>query len=577
MKKTGFNRVIALITAMLLLMSCSVAFAMESGTYQATGQGNNGPVLVEVIVADDTITGVTVLDHAETAGISDPAIERIPAQIVEGQTLAIDAVTGASNTSKAILTAVEDCLTQAGADIEAFKEKTDEPADKGGETITLQADLVSVGGGGAGMIGAIQATQLGGTAIIVEKTAALGGNTAASGGNFAAVDPERQQAQGIEDSVEKHIEQVFTGGDSCAKLELVTTLCENALDGLHWLEDLGVEWNDTVFQVIGSLWPRTHSNVKSAGSYLVEVLKANVEESGITVLYETKATELIKDGDRVVGVRAIGADGNTYEVYGSKGVLLATGGFGANLEMCRELSSKITENTESLCVASAQGEGLKMAEDAGAKLIDLEKIQMLPTSLTTLPANNNSVLYLNQNGERFTQEDGRRDKMSIAVLDQEGGYCYIFNDQNVVDLDGTQEKAEQLIASGDVMKADTLEELAEMAGMPVENLKATIGKYNQLVAGEIEDEFGRTLAELPVGDGPYYLSSKQYPMVLYTCGGVDIDTKAHALDADGNPVPGLFAAGEVTGGVHGNNRLGSHALADVTVFSRIAAQTAMSE
>lgn len=578
MRSARFNRILACLIALMMCIASVSAFAIENGEYTAAGQGNNGPVNVSVTIADEKIASVTVLEHGETAGICDPAIERIPAAIVEGQTLAIDAVSGATNTSKAILAAVEDCLVQAGADVEAFKVAAAEEPAEAKETVTLEADFVSVGGGGAGMIGAIRAVQLGGSAIIIEKTAAMGGNTAASGGNFAAVDPERQQAQGIEDSVEKHIEQVFSEGDCLAKKELVTTMCENALDGLHWLEDLGVEWNDTVFQVIGSLWPRTHSNIESSGAYLVKVLKENVEALGIPVLYETKATELIANEEgRVIGVRAEAADGTPYEVYGKKGVLLATGGFGANLEMCRGLSSKITENTESLCVASAQGDGLAMAEAVGAKLIDLEQIQMLPTSLTTLPATNNSVLYLNQNGERFVREDGRRDKMSIAVLEQEGGYCYILNDQAVVDADGTQAKADGMIETGDIFKFDTIEELAEAMGMPVENLKATIESYNKLVAGEAEDAFGRTLAEFPVEKAPYYISCKQFPMVLYTCGGVDIDTGAHALNADGEPIPGLFAAGEVSGGVHGDNRLGSHALADLTVFARIAAQSAMAE
>ena len=581
MKKGNLRSLTALMLSLLMALSLmaglpAAAEGMTDGVYTAAAQGNNGPVEIEMTVESGVIANVAVLSHEETAVISDPAIERIPAAIVEGQTLAIDAVTGATNTSKAILQAAEDCLTQAGADVEAFKiAKTDDA--KTGEVVTLRADLAVVGGGGAGMIGAIQAAQLGGSAIIIEKTAALGGNTAASGGNYAAVDPQRQQAQNIEDSVEKHIEQVFTEGDSLAKKELVETMCQNALEGLNWLGDLGVEWNDEVFQVIGSLWPRTHSNIEHSGAYLVNTLKQNVEAQGIDVLYETRATELITEGDRVVGVRAEGADGTVYEVYGEKGVLLATGGFGANLDMCMELSSKIGPNTESLCVASAQGDGLTMAENVGAKLIDLDYIQMLPTSLTTLPGSNNSVLYLNQEGERFVREDGRRDKMSLAVLEQTGGYCYILNDQAVVDQDGSQEKADKLVASGDVVKADTLAELAEMVGMPLENLEKTIEDYNALVAGEKADAFGRELAELPVGKAPYYLSCKQYPMVLYTCGGVDIDTSARVLNAEGNPISGLFAAGEVTGGVHGDNRLGSHALADVTVFARIAAKTAMGE
>ncbi|MEG1842999.1 MAG: flavocytochrome c [Clostridia bacterium] len=572
------NHLIARILILTGLLSClafgQVALAATPGTYTGHGEGNNGSVAVEVVIEEARIAGVKVTEHGETAGISDPAIERIPAAIVQGQTLAVDTVSGATNTSKAIIAAVEDCLTQAGLDVAAFMVAPQKAA-SAGKVIEQSADIVVIGGGGAGSIAAIQATQLGGSAIIIEKTAALGGNTAASGGNYAAVDPERQTPQGIEDSVEKHIQQVYEGGDELAKKELVEVMCTNALDGLHWLGDLGVEWNDTVFQVIGSLWPRTHSNIEKSGSHLVQVLRENVEALKIPVLYETKATELIVKDGRVVGVRASGADGNTYEVYGTKGVILTTGGFGSNLDLCMQYSSKIGPNTKSLSVASAQGDGLVMAEAVGAKLIDMDYVQMLPTSLTTLPGNNNSVLYLNQEGKRFTAEDGRRDKMSRSVLDQTGGYCYILIDQTVVDAEASREKADKLIASGDVIKAESMEELAQKTGMPLENLQATFDAYNALVSGNAQDEFGRTLAECPIGKAPYYCSSKQYPMVLYTCGGVDIDTTAHVLDENGARISGLFAAGEVTGGIHGDNRLGSHALADVTVFGRIAAKTAL--
>ena len=581
MKKSMLNKLGAIVVALILCFSLCIGFASAEtadGTYTASAQGNNGPIELSVVIAEGQIAQVDVTNHSETAGLTDPAIERIPAAIVAGQTLAVDSVSGATNTSKAILAAAEVCLAEAGFDVDALKVKAEaEEEAKEAQIIIMETDLAVVGGGGAGMIGAISAAQLGGSAIIIEKTAALGGNTIVAGGNYAAVDPERQSAQGIEDSVEKHIEQVFESGDYMAKKELVATMCENALDGLHWLESIGVEWQDTVWQVIGSLWPRTHSNVEASGAYLVKVLRENVEALNIPVLYEAKAYELIENDGRVVGVRAQGADGNIYEVYGKKGVLLATGGFGANLEKCMELSSKITEMTESLSVPSLQGDGLVMAEAVGANLIDLEKIQMLPTSMDTLPANNNSLMYINQEGMRFVQEDGRRDRMSMAVLNQTGGYCYVLNDQAVVEQNGRQERAETLIASGDVMRFDTIEELAEALELPLDNLLKTIENYNKLVAGEIEDEFGRTLAELPFGKGPFYASRKQYPMVLYTCGGVEIDTSARALDANGNPIPGLFAAGEVTGGVHGNNRLGSHALADVTVFARIAAATAMGE
>ena len=213
----------------------------KAGTYTSTAKGHNGDIKVEVVVDENSIKDVKILEHIESPSISDPAIERIPKAIVDGQTLAVDTISGATVTSKAIIVAVTEALKQAGGDIDLLSVKKENTKTLG-ETVEYTTDVIVIGGGGAGLAAAVSAHQNGAAVMVVEKMPRLGGNTIISGSAYNAVDPKRQSAQGIEDSIEKHIKQTYEGGDKQGNLALIETLVENAYPAIEWLESLGMEF-----------------------------------------------------------------------------------------------------------------------------------------------------------------------------------------------------------------------------------------------------------------------------------------------------------------------------------------------
>lgn len=568
----------ALLAILMLVSSVALAEASyTAGTYTASANGNNGPVTVEVTFSDSAIESVTVKEHAETAGICDVAMERIPQAVVDGQTLAVDAVTGATNSSNAILAAVEDCVLQAGGDVESLKVKTAETETTAVETVVVNTDVLAIGGGGAGLTVAVRAGQLGAKCVVVEKLAQLGGATAASQGNYAAVDPEKQVPQGIEDSIMLQIQQTYQGGDCKAKLDLVETMAYHALDGVHWLEDLGVEFNEQMTTVVGAIWPRTHGAV-GKGAAIVETLKAAAESYNTDIYMETTATELIIEDGRVTGCKAVGTDGTNYEFHASLGVVMCTGGFGKNNEMLRKYNPNIPDGVISMAHAGATGDGILMGEAAGANLYGMEYIQMLTTSGAVLTgASIEDVIYVNAEGNRFIAEDSRRDVLCNAAFSQTGSVYYVLSDQSLVDRQGNQESVDAAVAEGKVFKADTLEELASVMGMNAENLTATVADYNASVESGAADAFGRYTFNHKLDTAPYYFSAALRPMILYTCGGLEINAAAQVLDAQGHPISGLYAAGEVAGGLHGSNRLAGNGISEPIIFGQIAVESMMAD
>lgn len=576
MKNT--KRILAVaLSLMMAVAGSALAENYTAGIYTASANGNNGPVKVEVAFSGDSIESVTIVEHGETAGICDVAVERIPAKIVEGQTLAVDTVSGATNTSKAILAAVEDCAAQAGADVEALKAKTaDETAEK--KIVAMTADVIAIGGGGAGMTAAVRAGQLGATCIVVEKLAQVGGATANAQGNYAAVDPEKQIPQGIEDSIMLQIQQTYQSGDCQGKLDLIETMAYRALDGVHWLEDLGVEFSDTMTTVVGAIWPRTHGAI-GKGTAIVEKLKAAADACGAQFLMETTATELIVEDGRVVGCKAVGADGTEYELRANYGVVMATGGFGKNTEMLKQWNPNIPEGVVSLANAGSTGDGIVMGEAVGASLMGMQYIQMVTTSGAVLTgASIEDVLYFNAEGDRYVAEDSRRDVLCNASFNQPGSVYFVLTDQSLVDRQGNQEAVDAAVAAGTVTKADSLEELAVAMGMDAAKLTAAVEAYNACVDTKTPDAFGRYTFNHHIDQAPFYFSAPLRPMILYTCGGLEINSAAQVLDAAAKaPIPGLYAAGEVAGGLHGVNRIAGNGISEPIIFGQIAVESMMAD
>lgn len=558
---------------------------LKDGVYTGEATGYGGTVKSEVTVKDGKIANAKVVEHGETTMISDMAISEIPKRVVETQSLAVDGVSGCTVSSMAVKKSLEKALESAGADLKALKKEIVKEAVER-KTEEKEADVVIIGAGGAGLSAAVSAYEHGAkSVIIVEKMPFIGGNTLRAGGAYNAADPEVQKAQGIEDSIEKHIEQTYEGGHKVGNLDLVTVMCTNALDGVHWLADMGLEWKEKIGSVVGSKWPRSHQTEKPLGTGYITVLGNKVKELGGEILLNTKASELIVEDGKVVGVKAEGID-TDYTIRGNKGVIMATGGYAGNPEMVREYLSdgvytkeNLPEKLVSTNHPGATGEGILMAQKIGADVIDMQHIQLLPMPGDRFGPSINveDSFFINKEGKRYVKEDGGRDEICLATLAQtDGQYFMITNAQIVPENRKTLsgENLDVLIAKGIVVEADSVEDLAEKIGVPADALKETIDTFNGYVEKQEDPEFGRTVWGKKIEKAPFY-ATLRYPALHHTMGGLHINTEAQVLNKDGKVIPGLFAAGEVTGGIHGDNRLGGNAIADIIVFGRIAGESIM--
>lgn len=611
----------------------SAASAVKAGTYEGAAIGMGGEFKVNVTLDDSgKITAVEVLKNLETPGVGTVPIEQIPAAIVETQNLDVDSVTGATITSAAVKSAVGKALESAGADLAVYK--LGAPS-KDTTAIEKSADVIIVGGGGAGLAAAIAATDEGASVILIEKMGILGGNTIAAGGIFNSADPEPQSklemtqgvtdqilaalqetpvnedhaaliakvqkqyeeyiaggSKGLFDSVELHALQTWNGGDKIADLALVERMAAEAPTDLEWLKSMGMEFLPDISQGAGSLYQRTHTAVEPLGTGFINTYTKTLKDrtDKCEILMDTKAEELIMDGSKVVGIKGTTTAGAPVTLTANKNVIIATGGFAGNVELRQKYNTSgkwadLGKNVPTTNMPGVTGDGIIMAEKAGANLIDMEQIQLLQMgnpklgAITGLCFENNVATYLfvNKEGKRFVREDGRRDEICQSILEQPDGLMYLVNNSiSIPDPDTTTTKEGMTITEeekvGWIYSGNTLEELAEKIGVPAENLKASVDAFNASVDSQ-KDEFGRTLFTKKLEEGPWY-ALPRVPSVHHTMGGIQINTDAQVLKADGTAIEGLYGAGEVCGGIHGGNRLGGNALVDTVVFGRIAGTNA---
>ena len=619
MKK--LTALLASATMALSLVGCSTG---KTYTGEAFGHDKENPVKVTLTIKDKTITKVEVDASHETNGIGSKAAETMPGAIVAANSLEVDGVSGATQTSKAIIEAATAALKQAGlepSDLVSKNTSTTKAKD-----IEETVDVVVVGAGGAGMTAAITATDAGKKVIVVESQPIAGGNSVRStGGMNAAKTPyqdknEFKEAAGVEktlataaekyadnatitalaatvksqwdayqanpqgyfDSVELMELDTLIGGKGKNNPELVKALAENSAAAIEWLASIGADVKN-VGAFGGASVKRIHrpvnadGKVTAVGAYIVPILEKNLQDRNVQFLFDTTANEIIMKDGKAVGIKATGKDGNKVTIN-AKSVVIATGGFGANAEMVEkykpELKGFATTNAE-----GAQGQGIEMATAVGAATVDMDQIQIHPTvhieedgnaHLITEGLRGDGAILVNAEGKRFYDEVSTRDKVSAAIIAQPDKSAWLVVDQSMVDKSAV---IAGYIKSGYTVTGATYEELAKAMGVDEATFVSTMNTWNQAVEAKSDAEFNRTSFANPLTAAPYY-AIKITPAVHHTMGGIVINPKAEVLNEKGEVISGLFAAGEVTGGVHGANRLGGNAVADFVVFGRISGQSA---
>ncbi len=593
-----------------------------SGDFTGTAKGFGGDVSVTLTLTDGAITGCTAEGKDETQGVGSEAIAQMPGKIAESGSIAVDGVSGATATSTAIKEAAAAALTAAGLNPDDYKTAVEK--DAAAEDSTVDADVVVVGAGGAGMTAAITAAGEGKSVVILESQSMVGGNSVrATGGMNAAKtvyqdENEFGESAGVEktlktaaekyadnetitalaktvseqwaayqanptgyfDSVELMELDTMIGGKGINDPELVETLCANSADAIDWLDEHGITLHN-VSSFGGASVKRIHRPVNaegktvSVGSYMIPLLQENCEKAGVKMMLDTTATEILTDANgAAVGVKATGASGETVTVN-AKAVVLATGGFGANLDMVvkykPELKGFMTTNAPGI-----QGQGIEMAQAIGAATVDMDQIQIHPTveantaALITEGLRGDGAILINEEGQRFIDEVGTRDVVSAAEIAQTGSYSWLVVDQAMVDASSV---IQGYIKKGYTVTGETYEELGEAMGVDAAAFAETMEKWNGYVEAKNDPDFGRTSFANPLNTAPYY-AVKVTAGVHHTMGGLKINANTEVLNEKSEVIPGLFAAGEVTGGVHGANRLGGNAVADFTVFGRIAGAAA---
>ena len=581
---------------------------------------------LEVTADAEKLYGVNVLSNSETQGIGSKAVEALPALMVEKQSFNVDGIAGATVSSTALRTGVEQAIKEMGFSTEKFSTPSGgssnaEPA----KDQNLEADVVVIGAGGAGMISAITAADLGKSVVILESQAMVGGNSIRATGGMNAADTKWQnensfeEGAGVEktlataaekysdndtitalaekvkeqyaayqanpegyfDSVELMELDTMVGGKGKNDPSLVKVLAEQSAPAIDYLEKLGMTIHN-VGSFGGASVKRIHrpvdenGKVIAVGSYMIPILEENLNKRDkITLLTSVTAEEITKSEDgKISGVKAKGSSGNSVEVKAPV-VIVATGGFAANMKMVEKYQPSL-KGYMSTNAPGALGQGITMAEAIGADTVDMDQIQIHPTVTTndahliTEGLRGDGAILINQEGLRFTDEVGTRDAVSKAEIEQTNSQVYLVIDNKMVEKSAV---IQGYIKSGYTVSGEDAKSLAKAMGVPEEAFEKTLSEWNESVAKKEDAAFGRTSFAAPLDTAPFY-AIKVTPGVHHTMGGLRINGVTEVLDKAGNAIPGLFAAGEVTGGVHGANRLGGNAVADFSVFGKIAGESA---
>lgn len=541
---------------------------LVSAVVEGEGTGKYGPFKVEVTLENSEIKDIEVTESSES-GFTEPVIAQLTKQMIDSNSVDVDAVTGATLTSFAFINAVKDAVEQSGAALTAKEVQAE--AEKVEDVTT---DIVIIGAGGAGLSAAIEAINAGAKVIVVEKNAFMGGNTNYATGGMNAAGTKYQEAKGIQDSPELFYADTMKGGKDLNNPELLKVFTEKSADTLYWLESLGADLSE-VGRSGGQSVDRIHKGPGGmpVGTHLMNVFADQVQKLKIEVRLNTKAVEILSDGNTVTGVK-VEKNGNSYNIN-AKAVILASGGFGANPEMIVKYKPEL-KGFGTTNAPGATGDALAMVEKLDVSLTDIDQIQTHPTvvpiinEMITEGIRGDGAILVNHEGQRFINELETRDVVSKAILEQNKATAFLVLDSQTYAKASTYEKYKN---QGLLKEAQTLADLAKIMDVDAATLEATVAKYNEAVKAKSDAEFGRTSLDVELVTGPFY-AVEISPAVHHTMGGVTINTSAQVMNNSGEAVTGLFAAGEVTGGVHGANRIGGNAVTDITVFGRIAGANA---
>ena len=541
---------------------------LQDGEWTGSGEGRSGAIIVKVTVEKHQVTKVTVVSQSESSfaqetinSLCESALGRTTEMSVD-----VDGITGATLTSTGVIDAIN----------MALKAAMGKSVDKSRTYQDGTCDIVVIGAGGAGLSAAVAAAETASSLkiIVLEKQGIIGGNTNYSTGGINAAETDIQKGLGIEDSKQLFHDDIMKGGKYENIPSLVQNFVEHAPVTISWLTGLGADLSD-VGLMGGSSVKRTHrpQGGTAIGPHLMKNLKFATSNKNIEIRTSNKVTGLLSAVDgSVTGVKVQNANGSTYSLT-AKAVIIATGGFGANLEMVTSLQPSL-KGFATLNHPGATGDAFGWVTAIGGATIQMANIQIHPTAeatnhiLITEAVRGNGAILVNHESKRFCNEMDTRDVVSAAILAQTQGEAFLIFDQGVrKSLASIETYANQHLLS----EGATVGELAEAIGIPATDLEATLNRYNAQQEVGTDEDFGRSAAQMTAAleTAPYYAVCVT-PAIHHTMGGLSVNTATQVLKADGTAIPGLYAAGEVTGGLHGANRLGGNGVADIVVNGRLA-------
>lgn len=575
-------------TALLLACLLSFTFVManaeqaktptyQAGKYQAEARGHNGMILLETTFDEEKIVQVDILSEFETKGIGEVAFDRVINQIIEEQTLDVDVVTGATFTRRAVISIVQDCVKQAGGDVEKLLSNRVLPH-VNTEVQNIEADVVVVGAGLSGISAAASAAEKGAKVIVVERLAYVGGNSSLSTGVFHFGDTDIQKAAGVEDTAEEFndflLDSAKKGGGERDPIQ-TEMIAKEGNETIKWMQSYGVAFDDKVSPAMGSPKARSHQSIPDAPS-MVKSMYMGAQNAGATFMLETLATEIVvNDNGDVIGVRAESISGEKYFISG-KSIVLATGGYLAN----QKLSEKFLgfKNLHYVGSPGALGEMLVNAMDIGAATVDLDKPFISPSYsrqgnsvITSLVLSKGAILVDNA-GNRYCDETASYLQTALktfALKQPQDMVWEIFDDQ----VRESVYKVKDYIMLDIVHQSDTIEDLAKEIGLDAESLKATVNDYNLACKGEKTDTFGRQILGNGIIKAPFY-GIRVNPGSNIAGGGLKVDENCRVLKENGSTISGLYAVGEITGGFRAFGYAAGDSLSHCVVSGKVGGETA---